>query len=212
MPANARHLNKPFRLILTSQFIVALIDFLQTFWLNASRNRTQFFIIICMYFLSVVHSYSPFCIFSQLKIMKSFWKQTRSQNYAPATQFVWLPSTHCIEVNRVDAKKKKLINKLHSWPVPPRIWRKNVSRHRIGLSALQSNGDKICIPTAFYLSWSNAGFFFPRAVCMFVIIVIIIGTDVCFSNYCKTGCYAFAWTNNQLNKQYFPLSFRALPF
>lgn len=80
---------------------------------------------------------------------------------------------------------------------------KECLKHRICLCSRHDavhQAKKICIPTPTYL----CGFFRSFSLCFFI---IIIGTDVCFPNYSKTGCYALLETTTDFYKHYFSLFF-----
>lgn len=51
---------------------------------------------------------------------------------------------------------------------------------------------------SFYLNKGNNNFFLVRFSVAVIIIIIIIGTDVCFPNYRKTGCYALLETTKNV--------------
>lgn len=81
--------------------------------------------------------------------------------------------------------------------------------HRICLCSRHDavhQAKKICIPTPTFL----CGFFLSHSVFFFVIMIIIIGTDVCFPNYSKTGCYVLLVTTTDFYKQFFSLLFNFL--
>lgn len=100
-------------------------------------------------------------------------------------------------------KTEILINKLHSCFVPLCIWNyEECLEHRICLCAhsMQFNKQRrFAYQTHFYLNYknnnnNNGSRNFSMWFFFLVIITIIIGTDVCFPNYRKTGCYALLET------------------